>query len=99
MVDYYDHDEAMKDDPGSYEDVGEADVELAERDRIARDNYDIKLFMVKSRVLHKPSLDTLYFNQSEALMSHIPDDLQLPVLLSQYDKVGHLTNSDPFQLC
>jgi hypothetical protein len=75
MVDYHDDDEVMKDDPGSYEDVGETDVELVERDRKARDNYDIKLFMVKSRVMHKPSLDTLYYNQSEAFMSHIPDDL------------------------
>jgi hypothetical protein len=63
------------------------DSELAALDHRARENYEIKLFLVKEKVMHKPSLDTFYYNQASATMASIPADLQLPVLLSRYNDV------------
>jgi hypothetical protein len=65
-----------------------SDSEFAERHRQAQESYSLKLFMVKEKVMHKPNLDTLYYNQAAALMTNIPADLQLPVLLSEYNNVS-----------
>jgi len=92
----HDRDEPMNEDLGGYIAVNTAqgarmappsDSELADRDRVARENYDIKLYMIKDKVMYKPNLDTLYFNQAEAVMTNVPHDLQLPIVLADYDSV------------
>jgi len=57
-----------------------SDQELILCDSLVQGNYNIKLFMVKSKDMYKPSLDTMYHNEAEAVMTNIPEDLQLPVV-------------------
>jgi hypothetical protein len=90
MAHYYEDDICMDDGLDGEADtcaINDGDRDLAERDRQAHKNHKLKLFMVKDKVMHKPSLDTLYYNQAAALMPNIPDDLQLPLLLSEYNNV------------
>jgi hypothetical protein len=90
MAHYYEDDICMDDGLDGEETcaTNEGDRDLVERDRQAHENHKLKLFMVKDKVMHKPSLDTLYYNQPAALMPNIPDDLQLPLLLSEYNTVS-----------
>jgi hypothetical protein len=75
------------------------DDELAELDRQARENYNIKLFNVKTKIMYKPSLDTIYYNPADTYMTNIPAKLQLDVLLARYNNVRFLPHSLPLKLC
>jgi hypothetical protein len=75
------------------------DNELATRDQMAHDNYNIKLNMVIAKVMYKPSVDTLYYNQREAVMTNVPEDLQLPVVFDLYNIVSRRIHFEHLIAC
>ena len=67
------------------------DNDLAELNRQAHQNYQIKLSRVKEQVIYKPNMDTFYYNQARAFITNVPKDLRLEEFLAQYNKVRRLT--------
>ncbi|KAI8930903.1 hypothetical protein NX059_011918 [Plenodomus lindquistii] len=64
------------------------DTQLAELDRKAREHYQIKLALPGDKVMYRPSLETIYFNQADTFLSHIPENLPLEILLSRYNDLA-----------
>ena len=63
--------------------------DLAMRDGLAQESYQVKTFMIKGKVLRKPTLDTLYYNQAEAIVETVPSNFPLSLLLEKYNDVSH----------
>lgn len=40
--------------------------------------------MIKDNVHHKPTLDSLYYNQAEAVIETVPADIPLHLVLANY---------------
>lgn len=66
------------------------DSELEELDRQARAHYDIKTMVLVPRIVPKPSINALYYNQQEVIKSmnsSVPKDLGLHIFFEHFNHV------------
>ncbi|KAJ4384892.1 hypothetical protein N0V86_000496 [Didymella sp. IMI 355093] len=74
--------------------IGLADPAM--RDRLAQENYQAKTFVIKDKVSRKPTLDTLYYNQTEAVVEAVPADLSLDLVLEKYNEKNRFVLQEKF---
>lgn len=62
--------------------------DLAMRDRLAQEDYQVKALTIEDKFHRKPNLDTLYYNQTEAIVEIVSANLPPSLLLEKYNEVS-----------
>ncbi|KAJ4405843.1 hypothetical protein N0V91_004952 [Didymella pomorum] len=68
------------------------------RDRLAQEDYQVKALTIEDKFHRKPNLDTLYYNQTEAIVEIVSANLPPSLLLEKYNEFVEMWKGSNYDL-